>query len=152
MEREVDSNIGEVGDSPAEKITVTIHEYGNVMMTAPLRDGAISSNVLEAATVMLGNQTQEIREVLDICGDAEIVENFRIIEGPNVDALRRFKPLGFYGRFASANYDKLQAHFACRKRHIPDRITPDFIQLIIDEYALQMYRDDNDDEYDDDRY
>lgn len=134
-----------------EKITMKIHEYGNIVMTAPLRDGAIPSNVLEAATTMLGNQTQEIREVLEICGDAEIVENFRIVEGPNVDVLNRFKPLGFYGRFASANYDKLAAHFACRKEHVPDDLTMDFITQMIGRYALQekMRAEYHDEEYDD---
>jgi hypothetical protein len=137
-------------DSPADKINVTIHEYGNVVMTAPLRDGVVPSNVLEAATTMLGNQTQEIREVLEICGDAEIVENFRIVEGPNVDVLKRFKPLGFYGRFASANYDKLAAHFSCRKEHVPDDLTMEFITQMIGRYVLQeKMHSEYDEEYDD---
>lgn len=147
----MDSSIGEVGDSPAEKkITVNVREYGNVVMTSPMVNGQIPEGILEAATSMMDRHTKEIREVLDICGDAEIVENFRIIEGPNVDALMRFKPLGLYGRFASANYDKLAAHFSCHKEHVPDDLTMEFITQMIGRYALQeKMRSEYDEEYDD---
>ena len=128
---------------------VRIHEYGNMMMTSVLRDGTVPDNIMEYATAILGNSTQQIREVLEICGDAEIVENFRIVEGPSVDPLNRFKPLGFYGRFASANYDKLAAHFACHKEHVPDDLTMDFITQMIGRYVLQeKMRSEYDDDYD----
>ena len=149
---EQDSSIGEEAGSPAENVTVTIREYGSVLMTSPLLNGSIPSGVMEAASAMIESQTKEIREVLDICGDAEIVDTFRIIEGPNVDPLMRFKPLGLYGRFASANYDKLQAHFACHKEHVPDDITLDFINQMIGRYAAQEHarcvcQEDDDDQY-----
>lgn len=131
-----------------KKITVTVHEYGNVVMTSMTMSGQVSDAVMEAVESLIDKHTQEIREVLDICGDAEIIENFHLVEGPVVDVLGRFKPLGFYGRFASANYDKLQAHFACRKPHEPDEITLEYIQQIILRYAEQQRQyDEEDDDY-----
>lgn len=116
---------------------IPIHEYGSNMMISLLRGEEIPSNVMDAATSMIDNQTRTIRELLDICGDAEIVEDFHVVEGPIIDPLMRFKPLGFYGRFASANFDKFAAYFACRKEHVPDEITLDFINQMIGRYALQ---------------
>lgn len=116
---------------------IKIHEYGSNMLVSALREDQIPINVMDAATYMMNNQTEKLREVLEICGDAEIVEDFHIVEGPRVDVFNRFKPLGFYGRFASANYDKLTAHFACHKEHVPDEITMDFINQMIGRYVLQ---------------
>ena len=132
-----------------KKITVTVHEYGNMVMTSTTgMTGQLPDGIMEAATSLIDRYTQEIREVLDICGDAEIIDNFHIVEGPVVDVLGRFKPLGFYGRFASANYDKLQAHFTCRKPHEPDEITLEYIQQIILRYAEQQRQyDEEDDDY-----
>ena len=131
-----------------KKVTVTVHEYGNVVMTSATMNGQVSDAVMDAVASLIDRHTQKIREVLDICGDAEIIDNFHLVEGPTVDVLGRFKPLGFYGRFASANYDKLQAHFTCRKPHEPDEITLDYIQQIILRYAEQQRQyDEEDDDY-----
>ena len=131
------------------EVTVNVREYGNVIMTTASVHGQIDPHVLEAATAMMDRQTQELRDVLDICGDAEIIDNFKIIEGPNVDPLMRFKPLGWYGKFASPNYEKLEAHFKCKSRHIPPDITLEFINQMIEEYAQQQRRYDveEDDDY-----
>lgn len=134
---------------PEEKnITVNVREYGNMIMTAASVHGQIDPGILEAATAMMERQTQELRDVLDICGDAEIIDNFKIIEGPNVDPLMRFKPLGWYGKFASPNYEKLEAHFKCKSQHIPSEITLEFINQMIERYAEQQRRY-SEDEYDD---
>ena len=123
-----------------KKVTVKVHEYGNVIMTSTGRtDGVITDDIRAALASLIEKHTQEIREVLDICGDAEILTPFDLVEGPNVDPLMRFKPMGFYGRFSSANYDKLQAHFACHKEHVPDDITLDFINQMIGRYAAQEH-------------
>ncbi len=45
--------------------------------------------------------------------------------------------IGWYGRFASANYEKLEAHFACHKEHVPEEITLDFIERMIGRYAAE---------------
>ena len=135
----MDSTIGTADDSSAEKITVTIREYGNVVMMSNAYD--IDNPILAK---MREADVARLQEILDICGDAEIVENFHAVEGPVIDPLGRMRPYGWYGRFASANYDKLSAHFACRRNHIPEIVTLEFINEMIERYAAQQ------DDYDDD--
>ena len=148
---EQDSSIGAVDDSTANTFTAKIREYGNIVMTTPRRmEGA--DPITAAVTNAIERQINELKEILDICGDAEIVSNFEILESPRIDVLDRFRSYGWYGKFASANYEKLEAHFSCRKRHIPEKVTMEFITQMIDEYARsEALRNQFDDEdYDED--
>lgn len=126
-------------------ITAKVREYGNSMaVSTEISDG---ESVTEMASKMFESQVKEIREILDICADADIIEDFHFVEGPPSDILRRWRNLGWFGKFASPNYDKMEAHFHCRKKHQPEIITLDYINEIIKQYALQQsYLDDDEDE------
>lgn len=127
---------------------IRIREYGNVVNVTARTQKDAMPDVMEAYAALMDKQAAEIREVLDICGDAEIVEDFHLVEGPNVDVLKRWKTMGWYGRFSSANYEKLEAHFTCRRKHEPDVITLEYIQQIILRYAEQQRQyDEEDDDY-----
>ena len=129
-------------------VTAKVREYGTAMLVSPIVFHATSPNYNEMTTSLFESQAKEIREVLDICADAEIIEDFHIIDGPVTDPLLRFKNIGWYGKFASANYDKMEEHFHCRKQHQPEEISLGYINEIIKRYALQQsLLDDKDEDY-----
>ncbi len=75
--------------SDNEELTIRVREYGSVFaVTANLQKDSMP-NVSEAYTALIDKQIAEIKEVLDICGDAQIVEDFHFVEGPNTDVLHR---------------------------------------------------------------
>lgn len=94
-------------------------EYGNAMITHITRDGMIDL----ATQQMIQHQIDEATSHLKWISDLEWIEPPHLVKGPSPDALRRWQPWGWYGKFASEGYGELRKHFACRLPHIPNRVT-----------------------------
>lgn len=127
-----------------EEPKLTVREYGSaVMVTKEMMDQA-AFDPMELITQALTRQRAELDEVLAICGDAEIVNPFEIKKGPAPDVMRRFHSYGWYMSFTSKNYETMKKHFECKRRHIPNEITLEFINEMIERYAQQQIPDDED--------
>lgn len=129
------------------EVNAEVREYGNSMAVSAEMIGTLDDeSITQLAEKMFRSNMDEINEILRICGDAYIIEDFRLVDVPATDTLLRWKNIGWFGKFASPNYDKLQAHFRCRTPHQPEEITLDYINEIIKRYALQRsYLDDDED-------
>lgn len=110
---------------------VPVREYGAMVGIAT------SNEIPDFHHATCESQYRQLAEVLDICGDAHVIEPFSV-HLSNVDLLRRFRSVGWHVKFVSSNFDTLHAFFGCRREHVPDTITLDFIQTLIVRYAAQQ--------------
>lgn len=124
---------------------LTVREYGNAMWvgTSVLNS---AYNPMADITALFKRQNDELEEVLAICGDAVDVNPFAVVEGPRPDIMGIHRSIGWHRSFRSKNYDTLKEHFRCRREHVPDRITLEWLDIMIQRYAKQDNYDDYEDE------
>lgn len=109
----------------------TVREFGKALFSSPSKaTGEIVQSVLR-------EEFGRIFDALHYIRDFQWIGEAKIIEGPSLDPLGRFKSYGLYATGGSVGYDKLAEHFKCNRQHMPDRITMDFIQDIIGQYVRQ---------------
>lgn len=118
-----------------------VHELGIGFLTAGPK---LTPEIQDMAQEMAQFQIDKMYTMLDGLKDIIYVEPFTIKPAPVVDRLRRTQVFGFCGRIASPTYDRLQEHFKCHRRHIPNQLTKEFIWELIEELHQQEKEDAND--------
>ena len=126
-------------------ITLPIIEFGEAIYAT-----STASDVIDpVAKEIIDGKIKHFREVVSYISDARWYQEPEIVEGPIVDKLRRFRPIGWRGLVASAGYGKLREHFAielaCRKRHQPDKVDFAHVRYIIGRWFEDMRRKNDDD-------
>ena len=126
-------------------ITLPIIEFGEAIYAT----STVSDVIDQVAKEIIDGKIKHFREVVSYISDARWYQEPEIIEGPIVDKLRRFRPIGWRGLVASAGYGKLREHFAielaCRKRHQPDKVDFAHVRYIIGRWFEDMRRKNDDD-------
>lgn len=92
-------------------------EFGNTTMVTS------TGELDDMAVAMIEQEIMRHTGVLHYISDLEWIEPPAIKKAPQVDQIRRFQAYGWYARFASRGYGELKQHFACRREHIPSRVT-----------------------------
>lgn len=122
--------------------TAPVHEFGNGLM---LSYGA-SEDVENVAKDMANREAEKLLDDLKWIKDLQVVQEPEIVF-VNSDMLNRFRMIGWRFKVASEGYEHLKKHFACRVRHVPQEITLEFINQMIQEYAQQQREKNNEDDY-----
>jgi hypothetical protein len=116
-----------------------IKEFGRVVTTTSIKLG---DETQQAALAMAQQNADYFKSVMSYITDVRWVKEPETQLGPVVDALQRFRPIGWHALMASKGYEELskyfEVEFACRKEHVPENITLKFIWQLVKRWASNV--------------
>lgn len=116
-----------------------IKEFGRVVTTTSIKLG---DETQQAALAMAQQNADYFKSVMSYITDVRWVQEPETQLGPVVDALQRFRPVGWYALMASKGYEELHKYFsvelACREEHVPENITLKFIWQLVKRWASNV--------------
>lgn len=138
MEIKMNFNLNQEPDENA----LPVKEFGKSVVIV----SGLDEQIPEEAKRILEIGIADMEKVLSYITDTHYVKKFEIVRSPQVDKLRRFGYVGYYGVVASKGYDVLSDYFkkehACRKRHRPERTDFKFVVSVFKDWLKdRKYRD-----------
>ena len=119
-----------------------VKEFGRSLLVTT----NLNQELDEEAKRILELKMVEMEKILSYITDVHYVKKFEIVQQPQIDMLRRFRQVGYYGVIASKGYDVLSDYFkiehACRLRHRPERTDFKFVISVFKDWLRdRKYRD-----------
>jgi hypothetical protein len=103
-------------------IELPVQEFGRVVTTTAIASEELTEQVRAIAQA----DADSFKKAMECIRDVRWVKEPQVMLGPVVDKLQRFRPIGWHGLLASADYYVLSDYFktvhVCRKEHVPEEI------------------------------